>query len=103
MSHFDCSGFIVVDQNDTSVPTLDDRKRIVPSREYFFLLQVATCFSPNSHNHDFQDWATKVGEEAWMQLEDKTMKWMYGYDDFTKCWEPTRTSDGGQWLQTEKF
>ncbi|CAP34412.2 Protein CBG16448 [Caenorhabditis briggsae] len=72
-------GFIVVG-NDTSVPTLDARKRIVPSREYFILLQ---------------DWATKVGEEAWMQLEDKTMKWMYGYDDFTKCWEPTRTSDGG--------
>uniref|UniRef100_A0A1I7TPH8 Multicopper oxidase n=1 Tax=Caenorhabditis tropicalis TaxID=1561998 RepID=A0A1I7TPH8_9PELO len=42
-----------------------------------------------------EDWATKVGEESWMQLEDKTMKWMYGYDDFTKCWEPTRTSDGG--------
>lgn len=73
-------GFIVVDQNDTTVPTLDDRTRITPSREYFILLQ---------------DWATKVGEEAWMQLEDKTMKWMYGYDDFTKCWEPTRTSDGG--------
>ncbi|EGT54792.1 hypothetical protein CAEBREN_28408 [Caenorhabditis brenneri] len=73
-------GFIVVDVNDTTVPTLDDRKRVKPNREYFILMQ---------------DWATKVGEEAWMQLEDKTMKWMYGYDDFTKCWEPTRTSDGG--------
>ncbi|CAD6191331.1 unnamed protein product [Caenorhabditis auriculariae] len=72
-------GFIVVDPADQTVPTLAG-KRVKPDREYFMMLQ---------------DWATKSGEDSWLQLEDKTMKWMYGYDDFTKCWEPTRTADGG--------
>ncbi|VDN35754.1 unnamed protein product [Cylicostephanus goldi] len=26
---------------------------------------------------------------------EKTMKWMYGFDDHKKCWQPTRTADGG--------
>uniref|UniRef100_A0A1I7XQW5 Plastocyanin-like domain-containing protein n=1 Tax=Heterorhabditis bacteriophora TaxID=37862 RepID=A0A1I7XQW5_HETBA len=43
----------------------------------------------------WEDWATETTEEAWMKLDDKTMKWMYGYDGNTKCWQPTRTDDGG--------
>ncbi|CAI5449197.1 unnamed protein product [Caenorhabditis angaria] len=74
-------GFIVVDPNDRTVPSgIESGKRLTPDKEFFIMLQ---------------DWSTKPGDEAWMQLQDKTMKWMYGYDDFTKCWEPTRTSDGG--------
>ncbi|CAB3405708.1 unnamed protein product [Caenorhabditis bovis] len=72
-------GFVVIDPKDRSVPTLAGN-RITPDVEYFILLQ---------------DWAIKSGEESWMQLEDKTMKWFYGYDNFDKCWEPTRTTDGG--------
>lgn len=75
-----CLGFIVVDPKDRSVPVNKNGTRVVPTREYSVILQ---------------DWATKSSEESWMQLDDKTMKWMYGYDDFTQCWQPTRTQDGG--------
>lgn len=73
-------GFIVVDKNDTTVPIDEKGTREKPQREYSVILQ---------------DWATVSAEEAWMQLDDKTMKWMYGYDDFTQCWQPTRLIDGG--------
>ncbi|KIH42546.1 multicopper oxidase, partial [Ancylostoma duodenale] len=42
------------------------------------------------------DWSTETTEEAYMRLADKTMKWMYGYDDTERCWQPTRTLDGGE-------
>ncbi|KAK6027742.1 multicopper oxidase [Ostertagia ostertagi] len=73
-------GFVVVDENDRSVPTNVEGKREVPNREYYVMLQ---------------DWATETGEESYMRLKEKTMKWMYGFDDFEKCWQPTRTVDGG--------
>ncbi|KAK6056877.1 hypothetical protein COOONC_05615 [Cooperia oncophora] len=68
------------DEDDRSVPTDANGKREVPSREYFVMLQ---------------DWATEPGDEAFMKLKEKTMKWMYGFDNFEKCWQPTRTVDGG--------
>ncbi|KAL6738704.1 hypothetical protein Aduo_012223 [Ancylostoma duodenale] len=73
-------GFVVVDTNDTAVPVDSKGKREVPDREYFVMLQ---------------DWSTETTEEAYMRLADKTMKWMYGYDDTERCWQPTRTLDGG--------
>ncbi|VDM75505.1 unnamed protein product [Strongylus vulgaris] len=41
------------------------------------------------------DWTTESTEEAYMRLMEKTMKWMYGFDGHQKCWQPTRTLDGG--------
>ncbi|XGW25631.1 hypothetical protein V3C99_006775 [Haemonchus contortus] len=73
-------GFVVVDENDRSVPTNGKGTRKVPDREYYVMLQ---------------DWPTETGDEAFLRLKEKTMKWMYGFDDFEKCWQPTRTVDGG--------
>ncbi|KAK6750691.1 hypothetical protein RB195_002577 [Necator americanus] len=73
-------GFVVVDPMNRAVPMDEHGTREIPNREYFIMLQ---------------DWPTESSEEAYMMLADKTMKWMYGYDNNEKCWQPTRTLDGG--------
>ncbi|KJH40990.1 hypothetical protein DICVIV_13040 [Dictyocaulus viviparus] len=42
-----------------------------------------------------KDWGRESAEETYMRLAEKTMKWMYGFNEIEKCWQPTRTVDGG--------
>lgn len=63
--------FIVVEKNYTASST---------GRDYAVVLQ---------------DWGVQLAETSWDHFKEKTMKWMYGFDDNTQCWAPKRVSDGG--------
>ncbi|WKY06492.1 hypothetical protein Q1695_006579 [Nippostrongylus brasiliensis] len=73
-------GFVVVDKDNRTVPIDGKGQRKEPSREYYIMLQ---------------DWPYESTEEAYYKHEDKTMKWMFGYDNPEKCWQATRNTDGG--------
>ncbi|CAI4225857.1 unnamed protein product [Auanema sp. JU1783] len=73
------AGFVVVDTDDRSVPKNID-ERVTPDKEYMMMLQ---------------DWATTTNEDSWMMLDEKVMKWMYGFENTEECWMPTRLRDGG--------